>query len=79
MTMDPKTFSLIGESLFGAFWVHQLSEELDVNPRTVARWANGKFKIPDNVWSELEQLCRARGQSLLEIAARLAEHRLEVE
>lgn len=77
--MDPKTFALVGEALYGSFWVHQLGEELGVNPRTVARWANGKFKIPQNVTSELEQLCRERGTSLLKIAAGLAEHGVPLE
>lgn len=44
--------SRTGEALYGEHWQKSLSEELDINERTIRRWLAGEV-IPLGVWKEL--------------------------
>lgn len=41
--MTPDLLRAIGESLYGAYWIGPLADALDINPRTIQRWALGLY------------------------------------
>jgi hypothetical protein len=45
-----------GQALYGAGFVPSLADALDVNERTVQRWASGQAYPPRGVWIELVSL-----------------------
>lgn len=67
-----QTFATVGETLYGSRWRSELAAELDVNERTVRRWAAGEQPVPLTVWAELEAMCRSRAQALGTFAASIA-------
>jgi hypothetical protein len=71
MKLTADTLADIGEALFGPHWVAPLADALDVNLRTMQRWAAGQFAIPDTLRGELATLCRARGRGLERWAEKL--------
>lgn len=66
---DPKPaafdINAIGVDLFGQRWADPLAHFLDVNVRTVLRWANGQNDVPLGLQARIEeasayaQRCRA--------------------
>ena len=48
----------IGHELFGDHWQGTLARALDVNPRTIRRWASGEIEIPDAVADEIRKLVK---------------------
>ena len=50
----------VGEVLYGGSFHSPLAYDLDVGIRVMQRWSSGKMDIPDGVWAELLELCRAR-------------------
>ena len=66
--MTPQTLIAAGEALYGWHWLQPLAAILELNPRTVRRWANGEYNIPDGVWDDLATLCDDRGQTLQSMA-----------
>lgn len=71
MKLTAQTFEHVGVELFGPHWINPMSEALDVNRRTVERWANEEFTIPPNVFNELADLCEAHGKDLVKLAKEL--------
>lgn len=45
-----------GNVLFGARWQADLAAALDVNERTIRRWAADEGLIPDGAWDDLVEL-----------------------
>lgn len=72
MNLDHEALREVGEALYGSHWTAPLGEALDVADRTMRRWANGEFSIPDGIWPELAKLCRSRGRALERLAVKLA-------
>lgn len=72
MKLNPATLSAIGRALYGPSWQKPLSIALTVNDRTLRRWLNGDFDIPQGVWPELVTLCRERGTELASWAEKLS-------
>lgn len=72
MKLDADTLREAGEALYGNQWQMALSLDLQVSDRTMRRWANGEFGIPDGIWPELAKLCRSRGRALERLAVKLA-------
>jgi len=77
-------------ALWGDNWIAPLSEVLAVNRRTVERWRSGEVQIPRHIEADLIRLPRlgsatraygdilrrlARGETVDEISAWLADHR----
>jgi hypothetical protein len=50
----------VGQALFGEHWKNELSDALEVDPRTVRRWVNGTYEIPNGVWDDLYTLLEER-------------------
>lgn len=49
-------FSAFGLALYGHGWQTALARALDVNTRTVRRWASGETPVPEAVWDELHKV-----------------------
>lgn len=62
-----------GEALYGPRWQSDLARDLGCNLRTVQRWAADPERVPPGVYTELRELCAARGQHLSGLAERLRE------
>lgn len=60
--MTPKEFTAWGEALFGSDWKAPLARALDMNRRTIIRYASGEREIPDWLEDDLRDL--ARGQAM---------------
>lgn len=60
--MKPETLEIVGENLFGMHWVSEMAARLGVTPRTIRRWSNGEYPIPDEVKPALAVIARARVQ-----------------
>ena len=69
--LDNNTLQKIGQSLYGTNWIGDLAAALNVNERSMRRWAAGTYEIPAGIRGELVTLCRARGANLEGIAGAL--------
>ena len=71
VVFGPALFCEVGEALYGTLWKTPLAFALDVDFRTLQRWANGDREIPDGVWDDLAELCGRRAQRLFDLARSL--------
>jgi hypothetical protein len=53
---DPFDICATGEELFGPLWHAPLARLLNVNPRTVQRWASGQNDIPEAMTRSIADL-----------------------
>ena len=60
----------LGALLYGPEWQSPLARALDVNLRTMQRWAAGIHQPPERLWGDIAALLRERR---IEIDAALAE------
>lgn len=60
-----------GEALYGARWQSELARDLRVTDRTMRRWANGEFSIPQAVSADLRAILKARGAALAAVRRKL--------
>jgi transcriptional regulator with XRE-family HTH domain len=58
--MTPLDLCIVGQTLYGPSWRAALADALGVSERTIRRWANGEFPIPEHVAGELAALCEGR-------------------
>lgn len=54
--MSPETLALVGEALYGPNWQNKLARALEINDRTVRRWASGENEIADWLHPRLIEL-----------------------
>jgi len=54
----------VGQALYGENWVSGLAGVLDVDKRTVQRWAAGTEPVPGGIWRELLALAQGREREL---------------
>ena len=71
MTLTPALLAAVGTSLYGSQYQSQLARDLQVSPRTVQRWLNGRFPIPLGIPKDLATICETRANSLMDWADRL--------
>jgi hypothetical protein len=69
--MTPDLLREAGEALFGPQWQTALSRDLEVNDRTIRRWANGQNPVPDGLAADLRALLKARGFALAAVRRKL--------
>jgi transcriptional regulator with XRE-family HTH domain len=60
-----------GRALYGTQWQSDLARALDVNPRTVRRWASGEDIPRLGVYADLLALCDNRAKELKDIRKRI--------
>ena len=65
--MSPDLLSAIGEALFGPFWQVELANTLGINRRTIRRWLNSEFAVPDAITDSLLALCKNRNVEILHL------------
>lgn len=58
MTMTPNELAAAARTLFGPHWQSPLARTVDVNDRTVRRWASGDQDVPERVARWLHQQTR---------------------
>jgi len=58
--MTPAELHKLGKKLYGDNWQTALARALQVNPRTVRRWAAGDTEIPGPVEVAVRALAAAR-------------------
>ena len=71
MTNPPSIIREVGVALFGERWRSALASELDINERTLSRWAAAGAPVPLGVLNDLLRLVTEREQSLHDLAALL--------
>ena len=73
--MTPADLAAAGEALFGDRWKAPLARALDVQERTLERWADGSNRMwPDTaarIRGQLVGLLRERGAACLALAERM--------
>lgn len=62
--MTPDQLRAAGEALFGPRWQSDLAHALQVNPRTIRRWAAGSWPVPDGAERRIRELARQRAERL---------------
>ena len=70
----PDSSSLLaaaGSLLYGPQWVSALARALDVNLRTMQRWAAGEYEPPGSLWAEIDGLLMERQTSIAALRKRL--------
>src|SRR5208282_1633117 len=61
----------VGRALYGDIWQSELARDLGCNDRTVRKWNAGDAPIPEYLRGEVAEICRRRGDRLIEIAEQL--------
>lgn len=61
---DLDLFSAIGAALYGPHWQSEMARALDVNIRTVQRWAAGTNELSPWVWDKIPALVVDRQDEL---------------
>lgn len=63
--MTPDTLTRLGTLLFCPYgWRKHMAEWLEINPRTVERWASGDTIIPEWLPKEMLRLAKERKKEL---------------
>ncbi len=71
--MTPALLAEIGAALYGeTSWKTPLAADLGVAMRTISRWENGDFTIPEGIRDELARLLRRRADRFQALAAKLS-------
>lgn len=65
----PQLLATIAAALFGADWVSELADALQVNRRSVQRWRSGAAPVPAGALDALADLALARAAELAPLAA----------
>jgi hypothetical protein len=58
--MTAQLLRRIGHACFGHSWSDDMARELNVNRRTVQRWAAGQNDIDPRIWPLLGKIMRSR-------------------
>jgi len=61
----------VGEALYGPRWQSEVARDLEVSDRTVRRWVDGSYDVPDGVYLDLLALCQERVAELDELVEML--------
>jgi hypothetical protein len=54
----------VGQALYGPHWMRELARALDVNERTVRRWAAGEVEPRPGVYGAVHELLSERAAAL---------------
>jgi succinate dehydrogenase flavin-adding protein (antitoxin of CptAB toxin-antitoxin module) len=69
--MTKEQFIAAGQAAFGQHFVTEFSQLLNVTDRTVRRWVNGTYPIPDSIMSEIIGILIARSNEIDKTIAEL--------
>jgi hypothetical protein len=65
--MSSRLLKRVGEALYGPRWQSEVARDLEVSDRTVRRWVDGSYDVPDGVYLDLLALCQERAAELDEL------------
>jgi DNA-binding transcriptional regulator YdaS (Cro superfamily) len=61
---DAEMLNATASALYGAHWQNALARALDINERTVRRWASGEAPVPAGVWLDISEII---GERIIEL------------
>lgn len=67
--MIPSSFCAAGEALYGPRWHSSLAEALSVDRRTIRRWANGEWAVPEGAAEDIRKLLAERQSAIRKLLA----------
>lgn len=70
-TLSPALLREIGEARFGPLWVLPTARRLGRSRKTIERWRDGAWPIPEDVWPVLAADLREHRSTLGELLRRL--------
>ena len=62
---DGDLLRAVAAALHGPLWQNALARALDVNERTVRRWAADRLPVPAGVWARIQAMLERRTSTLL--------------
>jgi predicted transcriptional regulator len=71
MRLTSYTLRKAGFALYGEQWRSELARALGVTDRTIRRWAQDEYSIPDEAREGIMELCRKRVKMLNAVMRRL--------
>lgn len=71
--MTPEILAVVCEALYGPLWQNKLARELEINDRTVRRWASGENEISEWVPAQLMEIAQEQRAALDEAIHLLSE------
>lgn len=74
--MTPEQLIEIGEAIYGKNWKSPMAKDLSVKYRTVLRWANGTFSVPEDIEARLKKAVKVRAEDAQRTANRLGKIKL---
>jgi len=69
--VNQATFRAIGEALFGTYYRTELAQALGCDQRTVRRYDDGIYPVPEDRQKQLLELLRARKAKLTDLIGRV--------
>jgi len=73
MKRNAAALAKVASTLYGPSWQGALGQALGVDTRTIRRWMNGDFNIPEGVWADLATHCKMQADELLDLSEKLRE------
>lgn len=67
--MSPDALRAAGKALYGERWQSPLADSLAVNRRSVKRWVDGDWPIPDRIAAEVDALLAERQTTIARLRA----------
>lgn len=67
--MSPTRFCAVGEALYGSRWHSSMAEALSVDRRTIRRWANGEWAVPNGAVEDIHRLLTERAAAIRKLLA----------
>jgi predicted transcriptional regulator len=61
---ETELLNATASALYGAHWQNALARALDINERTVRRWASGEAQVPIGVWQDISEII---GERIIEL------------
>jgi hypothetical protein len=71
MRLTSFTLRKAGFALYGEQWQSELARALRVTDRTIRRWAQDEYSIPEEAREGIAELCQARVRMLNAVMRRL--------
>jgi hypothetical protein len=71
MRLTSFTLRKAGFALYGEQWRSELARALGVTDRTIRRWAQDEYSMPDCARQRIIELCRERVEMLNAVVRRL--------
>ena len=71
---EPELLNATATALYGPLWQNALARALEVDARTMRRWATGELPIPIGVWNDISEIIADRVTELRDLRKTLPRH-----